>query len=296
MSDGDRMAQHPVPPELNPKGDAGHAEDSTKNTFLGVTLKGWAISAISLIAVLTAVGTGSFTVYGKYESVNAELASHKAKDASIIAQNSVLESQLQKVTDVTKKKLTEAQKHINSRDRFERNTIENSPEIVTADFYPSDGCIHISRTQPPQQIPNHKSKDEVHYGSEQDIWIPDPNFNFNSGSVKTDPSLNSSATTTEQLTPSEITDPLRNAKNTKKISNSSSSSPSLLKKAGMFQGTCLNPHPGYFQVQNVPVNACEVQVWRRFVDGCTHYQMYNACTGQWAPGVVWTFCVVQHRW
>ncbi len=61
---------------------------------------------------------------------------------------------------------------------------------------------------------------------------------------------------------------------------------------------CLNPHPGQFQSWTGPErNGCWVAVWRRWPDGCTHYQYFNSCNGAWdinpngSPRVYWTNCV-----
>ena len=56
-------------------------------------------------------------------------------------------------------------------------------------------------------------------------------------------------------------------------------------------GRCLNPHPGPFQTWNGQVNGCFVQVWRRWADGCTHYQWWNSCYNYWDPQIWWTCCV-----
>lgn len=64
------------------------------------------------------------------------------------------------------------------------------------------------------------------------------------------------------------------------------------------QPVCLNPHPGEFQWRyGNRVDACWLEVWRRWPDGCEHVQMFNTCTGQWSanpdgsPQVRWTSCV-----
>lgn len=63
------------------------------------------------------------------------------------------------------------------------------------------------------------------------------------------------------------------------------------------QGRCADPHPGPFQFWNGQQNGCLVQVWRKWRDGCQHYQWYNSCNGYWdiypngAPRVYWTCCV-----
>jgi len=60
---------------------------------------------------------------------------------------------------------------------------------------------------------------------------------------------------------------------------------------------CLNPHPGNFQSWVGSVNGCWQQVWRRWPEGCTHFQWYNTCYNVWdtnpdgSPRITWTCCV-----
>ncbi len=62
-------------------------------------------------------------------------------------------------------------------------------------------------------------------------------------------------------------------------------------------GRCVDPHPGPFQSWNGQQNGCWIQVWRKWPEGCQHYQWYNSCNGYWdsypngAPKVFWTCCV-----
>jgi hypothetical protein len=61
-------------------------------------------------------------------------------------------------------------------------------------------------------------------------------------------------------------------------------------------GKCVNPHPGNFKSSNGTKQGCWVQVWRKWPDGCTHYQWFNSCTSLWdadpkgKPRVYWTCC------
>lgn len=61
-------------------------------------------------------------------------------------------------------------------------------------------------------------------------------------------------------------------------------------------GRCLNPHPGKFSTSGGKVQGCWTQFWRKWPDGCTHYQWFNACSSTWdidAAGharVYWTAC------
>jgi hypothetical protein len=62
------------------------------------------------------------------------------------------------------------------------------------------------------------------------------------------------------------------------------------------KGGCLNPHPGKYQSSDGERKGCWLQVWRRWPDGCTHYQWFNACASTWEldpkgqPSVHWTIC------
>jgi hypothetical protein len=61
-------------------------------------------------------------------------------------------------------------------------------------------------------------------------------------------------------------------------------------------GRCLNPHPGRYSSYTGKVQGCWTQVWRRWSDGCTHYQWFNTCSSSWdadpngRPRVYWTAC------
>jgi hypothetical protein len=62
------------------------------------------------------------------------------------------------------------------------------------------------------------------------------------------------------------------------------------------QGRCTTPHSGSFKTWNGQKSGCQVQVWRQWPDGCTHYQMMNTCNGTWdtnadgSPRLTWTAC------
>jgi len=61
-------------------------------------------------------------------------------------------------------------------------------------------------------------------------------------------------------------------------------------------GRCQTPHPGKFATWNGERQGCSVQIWRKWDDGCTHYQTMNTCNGSWetnpdgSPRVTWTAC------
>ena len=64
---------------------------------------------------------------------------------------------------------------------------------------------------------------------------------------------------------------------------------------GEEQGYCLNPHPGQFVWwTGQPLDQCWIPIFRKFNDGCTHYQLQNRCNGEWNPAINWTYCNAQH--
>jgi hypothetical protein len=66
--------------------------------------------------------------------------------------------------------------------------------------------------------------------------------------------------------------------------------------ASSMMGQCLNPHPGNFTSSNGTVKGCWTQIWRKWPDGCTHFQWFNTCSSAWdadssgRPRIHWTAC------
>lgn len=57
------------------------------------------------------------------------------------------------------------------------------------------------------------------------------------------------------------------------------------------QGPCLDPHPGAFNWWwGPPADQCWSPMYRRFGDGCTHYQMFNRCANAWDGRIFWVSC------
>jgi hypothetical protein len=169
-----------------------------------------------------------------------------------------------------------------------------SSETVRADYYPIDGCVHISR----KKTMGDPQNPDVHYGNDQDIWVIDP---LHTQMTKNDPAPEPQGTAAKSNLSDVAQNEARSSARKKplqyeeSLSQVSHHSNARLMRVGMFQTNCLNPHPGKFAARNEQMNACTVKVWRTFSDGCVHYQMYNACNGQWDPKVNWTACVAQHH-
>lgn len=69
------------------------------------------------------------------------------------------------------------------------------------------------------------------------------------------------------------------------------------------QGRCLNPHPPnpgrvpFEERYEKTPEQCVVKIWRRWSDGCEHFQLFNPCNGSvdvnadGSPRVTWVKCV-----
>jgi hypothetical protein len=67
--------------------------------------------------------------------------------------------------------------------------------------------------------------------------------------------------------------------------------PSPALKPEAVQGLCANPHPGNFTWWwGPPADQCWSPMYRRFGDGCTHYQLYNRCANAWDGRIFWVAC------
>ncbi|HXC96048.1 MAG TPA: hypothetical protein VNU92_10115 [Edaphobacter sp.] len=243
---------------------------------MGVTLKAWTKNVVAVFAFVAATVSGFVTVFNKLQDMKHEVSVRSAENDTLKRQNLSLSTTVNTVSSVTQAKLTEAQKHQRNMDKFLPIAIDNgsggsNSEIVSAEYYPIDGCVHISRKKSSQDSGN------VYYGNDQDVWVIDPLRAL--GAPSGEASEPRSIATPSALRSPQIPRP----------------SKAKLLRVGMFQASCLNPHPGKFTVQNQQLNACSVKVTRTFNDGCRHYQMYNACNGQWDPKINWLACAAQHH-
>jgi len=251
-----------------------------KDQLMGVTLRGWAISAISAIAVATAAGTTVIKLYQQFEE-------HKVNDATTVASLTRANETLGNVASGTGQVATEAQKHLNNNDRFITIPLSHDAgETVTAEYYPSDKCVHLWRD---------KGAGQAYGTKDQDLWMIAPKTTAQSELMLPETSPSSAETPVSRHSTFEKWSSAAEGKSGAVLKRISDSRPASLKRVGMYQGSCINPHPGTFQIRNVQLNACTIQVWREFKDGCKHNQIYNACSGQWDPKINWTFCAAQHH-
>lgn len=256
-------------------------------TFLGVPVQKWAIVAISGVAVLYATGWGSLSLYQKYKTAQAKAGAAEARAGA-------LQQTVDAVSQTTNARISEADKHKKLKDHYDTIKIDTSAgHSVLAEYYPSDGCIHVMRT--------HGGTGPYGISDQQDLWIPDPSRMQSSrkglGEAYSAGALRARA---EKLKghPSERQSPSQHPRlqlvslDDKIELGDEDSARSSLKRV---QAGCLNPHPWGFRTWWGPANGCAAPFYRQWGDGCTHYQIYNACNGLWDPTVYWTFCAGQHH-
>lgn len=257
-------------------------EDSAlaKPSVMGIPLSRWAVIAVSVIVVCYTAGSYSIKLYNDWLRSHADESSY----ANAITQ--------------------EIKAHENDKSGWQAVLFEDTSGQTIATYF-SDGCIAVARPGPklaymtqPQSIvewslaPSRRPK----------ATPPDKPTPFWNTSVRPSvPKQPDKALTQAAAAPFgdlDREDGLLGQYRSARYKNMAF----LSVQAGVLddpqphpvQGSCLNPHPGPFNSWYGPANGCWAPFWRHWGDGCTHYQMYNTCNGQWDPQIHWTFCAVQH--
>jgi hypothetical protein len=249
--------------------------DAPKESFLKIPLKGWAVATISLIAVCAALAHYSIGIYGEWQDQKnkAEDATNQKDRANI--EKDRLES-LNQITSRNTNLVTQEMKKHESDNSGHQFHLDNAGKTI-ATYFESDGCIIISR--PGKKLPylDHPG-DRVEVSLGPSLTVP------------SDPSVAAPPVRLEQADPSAIGKSSTKTKETIR-QQSRINRPRLLK----VQAGCLNPHPWPFQSWWGPANGCFAPLYRKWNDGCTHYQFYNSCNGQWDPRIFWTVCNPNHH-
>lgn len=239
-------------------------QDSPKPSVLGVPLTRWAIAAVSAIVVIYAA---------IHFGVKAYTETIQVHDGESAYSQAVIKEMVAHKTDKS----------------GQTTVIHDGSDGKILATYFSDGCIAIQRpgdplpylTQPeahvewslaPSRRPSSQAPEKI---TAEPIW----GLIFGRAGQHGVPGSDlPRAATDDPVLAAEV------------VSFPSDDGPLRPVQVG-----CLNPHPWAFQGSWGPANGCWVPFWRRWNDGCTHYQMYNTCSGQWDPAVHWTFCAGQHH-
>jgi hypothetical protein len=249
--------------------------------FMGIALRGWAIVSVSFIVVAFTAGHFGFKLYDDWQEALKEKAdlAEKAKKATAINQDT------SSYSDAITKEM-DFHKHDGSGHHFSLHTDKLGETFAT--FFDSDGCIAIARpgvplpylAQPqailewslgPEKRPPSKPPSEAlplgAVGSPASLPIPSANGDHQRGNIRA----------VREVANNVRADP----------------QPQLIRvQAGCWSN---GPHPGPFTTWWGPANGCWAPFYRHWNDGCTHYQMFNTCSGQWDPRIYWTFCNPQHH-
>jgi hypothetical protein len=255
----------PSPESSTPEGLSHDDGQGDSPSLPKIPLTRWAIGAISAIVVAYSAIT-----YGTagYTEVKNTIAAHR--DASAYT-NAITQEMTRHEHD----------------DTGVRTTLHgDSLGETVAVYYGSDGCIAISR---PGAAPSAYLPSSSNYE-----WSLGPSRRTTGNVQKSAQGINVGQ---ENLEPSPAA-----------LADAAAHSPTLgfghlrVNSAGLpqipvqqVQVGCLNPHPGNWQGSWGPANGCWAPFYRHFNDGCTHYQMYNACQGVWDQQIHWTYCNSNHH-
>jgi hypothetical protein len=182
--------------------------------------------------------------------------------------------------------MLEYSRHYNEVKQFS-TTIVDSPSVgqLGVAFLASDGCLEV-KVRPPGSL-----LEQSHFIKRMAYTGPAPGPLVNPNTVTSAPRNGSgeAALAGDLVASSAIV-----AMSGRPPEALGSQPPTETQACG---GRCLGIHPGQFQTWNAGQNGCFVAVWRKWPDGCTHYQWYNTCNGGWdsnpdgSPHVYWTCCV-----
>ncbi|HEV2801365.1 MAG TPA: hypothetical protein VGW12_12750 [Pyrinomonadaceae bacterium] len=223
-----------------------------------------------------------FRATSNAETAKAEVERAKA-DKEAVALRAEKEKIEQQLAEFREYQFHYGQDPISTRELF------NNPDLglLSVSYFNTDGCLRVTRRGPGQSQ------------AVKTYWIPAKSFPLDSPPGKLEGLTGASRqeTTRDQ---SFLNTVLQNATNGFAFFNPFVSPPAAIagrESSAQCGGRCSDPHPGQFQFWNGQQNGCWIQVWRRWPEGCQHYQWFNSCNGYWdnypngAPRVYWTCCV-----
>lgn len=264
-------------------------QDDKKPNFMGIPLAGWAIAAVSLIVVLYVAGHFSLKLYGDYQEALKEKASlqERAKEAAKKAEAAAaVNNDTSSYTNAITKEMDRHRKD-GSGHRFVLHG--QGPDTIYATYFESDGCIAIARPGVPLPYqPSPQASLEWSLGPDKRPTTSPPAVAtpITGASAPMSRKPDSSLSRTAQAAPGQ-------PPSTPKPTATAAKNAQLLR----VQAGCWNNgiHPGQFRSWWGPANGCWAPMYRQWNDGCTHYQMFNACSGQWDPRIIWTSCNPNHH-
>src|ERR1700687_5590092 len=123
----------------------------SKESFLGIPLRGWAVFAVSLIAVCAALAHYSIRIYGDWEEQKRKTQEAIAEKKKVTQEKDKVDS-VNQITSANTNLITqEMKRHKNDRSGHQFRIHLDSSGGTVATYFESDGCIAISRPGP--QLP-----------------------------------------------------------------------------------------------------------------------------------------------
>jgi hypothetical protein len=257
------------------------AGKTVKILGMDVPVQPWALACMSLVAVLVVTCLGGIYVWKNWKEAKAQIDTLATQNKTLDAEKKPLEKVKKDSEQATRAKNNEYKVHFKEKG----STLSALNGLVTITSYPSDGCILISR------------KDVNPYNDPIDQWILSP---LKASKSEPPDTAATPATFSNRRPPSGI--PERAPAEPPAQLRSAALELSIRKDLGQVDRrlmpvqttNCLNPHPGSFQSSWGAANGCWVPFFRKWPDGCNHYQWYNSCSGYWDRGIHWNFCAARH--
>jgi hypothetical protein len=259
---------------------AAAAGKTVKILGMDVPVQPWALACMSLVVVLVVTCMGGIYVWKNWKEAQAQVTNATSQVQDLHQQTQKLEKAKSDSEKSTLAKLEEYKNHFN-----EKGQVLTPPNgWVKVTTFPSDGCILISR------------KGTGDYNARIDDWILSPLRTPKSAppDTKATPATFSNARPPSDIPQSAPAEPpveLRSTTLQQAIRRDFAQADRRLMPV---QANCLNPHPGSFQSSWGAANGCWVPFFRKWPDGCNHYQWYNSCSGYWDKGIHWNFCAARH--
>jgi hypothetical protein len=254
---------------------------------LGVPLPAWAITATAVIFVFYVGIHYGLKAYGDFQQTKKDKDALSTKVSKLSATNVELEKVKADVTAQTNARVSCSSGRAEAEGVSMRIPPGQQPGLgAKVTYYQSDGCIHLVRD----------GGTAMAYGitvGGQDLWIADPS--------KQRASVSPSPGSKSEPTPFPIDRPrkLNASRATPAVSRPAAHvanavfTPRMTAHLVAVQaspGGCVNPHPGQFTSRWGAASGCTVPFYRKWQDGCEHYQLYNSCVGKWDPKINWVHC------
>jgi hypothetical protein len=250
----------------------------SKDSYLGIPLKGWAGFAISLIAVCATVAHYAIGIWADYKEQKNKADTVIAANKTLTSENKVSTPVYNDATSRTNLITKEMEKHATDKTGQRVIVHHDASGDTVATYFASDGCIALARPGPTLPYLEHAG-DVVR-------WFLGPSVQAASTLYDADVGESANKATAVQFP----RDPATPAGTFTRSISGANSRPRLRTVRAEVPKDCVNPHPGNFNSKWGPANGCVAALTRTWADGCSHYQNYNSCTGKWDPEIHWTVC------